>query len=136
MKLARSVLLVSALLAYVAFERTLASTQDAPSVSTDSPAYAAGQLVTIMGSDFSPGEIVTVQVTHADGTAEPGMGHEPTTVVVGPDGSFQTTWTIDIADVAGPQLIATASGNTSGSVSPAAFVRVATVASDKGDYQP
>ena len=135
MTLVRRALLVSALLAYAAFQRTLASTQT-PSVSTDSPAYVAGELVTATGRDFVPGEIVTLQVTHADGTAEPGMGHEPTTVVVGSDGSFQFTWTPNAADIAGPQLLATISGNASGDVAPATFARIATVSSDKGDYQP
>src|SRR5262245_60236341 len=135
MTLVRRALLVSALLAYAAFQRTLASTQT-PSVSTDSPAYVAGEVVTATGRDFVPGEIVTVRVTHADGTAEPGMGHEPTTVVVGSDGSFQFTWTANAADIAGPQLLATVSGNVSGDVAPAAFVRAAIVTTDKGDYQP
>ena len=135
MTFVRRALLVSALLAYAAFQRTLASTQF-PSVSTDSPAYLAGELVTATGRDFVPGEIVTLQVTHADGTAEPGMGHEPTTVVVGSDGSFQFTWTPNAADIAGPQLLATVSGNASGDVAPATFARIATVSSDEGDYQP
>ncbi|HEU5255033.1 MAG TPA: PxKF domain-containing protein [Vicinamibacterales bacterium] len=105
-------------------------------MSTDSPAYVAGELVTATGRDFVPGESVTLQVTHADGTAEPGMGHEPTTAVVGSDGSFQFTWTPNGADIAGPQLLATVSGNASGDVAPATFARIATVSSDKGDYQP
>jgi len=109
MTLVRRALLVSALLAYAAFQRTLASTQS-PSVSTDSPAYVAGELVTATGRDFVPGEIVTLQVTHVDGTAESGMGHEPTTVIVGSDGNFQFTWTPNAADIAGPQLLVTLSG--------------------------
>src|SRR4030095_11424156 len=35
-----------------------------------------------------------------------------------------------------PQLVATASGNASGNVTPAAFTRIAYVAPEKGDYQP
>ena len=135
MTLVRRALLVSTLLAYAVFQRTLASTQT-PSVSTDRSVYVAGELVTAIGRDFVPDEIVTVQVTHADGTAEPGMGHEPTTVIVGSDGSFQFTWTANAADIAGPQLLATVSGNVSGDVEPAAFARIATVSPDKGDYQP
>src|SRR5215467_9256180 len=50
-------------------------------ISTDHAAYVAGETVTILGSGFMPSENVTVQVTHADGGAEPGMGHEPATVV-------------------------------------------------------
>src|SRR5678816_471905 len=98
MTLVRRAVLVSAVLAYAAFQRTSASTQT-PSVNTDSPAYVAGELVTVTGRDFVPGEILTVQVTHADGTAEPGMGHEPATMVVGSDGSFQFTWTANAADI-------------------------------------
>ena len=30
----------------------------------------------IAGSGFAPGEFVTLRVTHADGTAEAGMGHD------------------------------------------------------------
>jgi len=135
MTLVRRALLVSALLAYAAFQRTLASTQS-PSVSTDSPAYVAGELVTATGRDFVPGEIVTLQVTHVDGTAESGMGHEPTTVIVGSDGNFQFTWTPNAADIAGPQLLVTLSGNASADVAPATFARIARVSSDKGDYQP
>src|SRR4029450_2213125 len=136
MKAARLLFVVSALLAYIAFEGTPASTQNAASISADRPTYVAGEPVTITGRDFAAGEIVTVQVTHADGTAESGMGHEPTTAVVGADGTFQATWTVAAADIAGPQLVATASGNASGNVTPAAFTRIAYVAPEKGDYQP
>jgi uncharacterized protein len=136
MKSARRLFVVSGLLAYIAFEGTPASTQNAASISADRPTYVAGEPVTITGRDFAAGEIVTVQVTHADGTAESGMGHEPTTAVVGADGTFQATWTIVAADIAGPQLVATASGNASGSVTPTAFTRIASVAPDKGDYRP
>ena len=136
MKSARRVLFVSALLVYAALQGTPASTQNAASIGTDRPTYVAGELVTITGRDFAAGEIVTVQVTHADGTAETGMGHAPTTAVVGADGKFQTTWTIAAADLAGTQLVATSSGNVSSAVTPAAFTRIASVASDKGDYQP
>ena len=136
MNSARRLFVVSALLAYVAFEGTPASTQNAASIGTDRSTYVMGETVTITGRDFAAAEIVTVQVTHADGTAESGMGHEPTTAVVGADGTFQINWTIAAADTAGPQLVATASGNSSGGVTPAAFTRIASVTTDKGDYQP
>jgi len=136
MKAAPRVLFVSALVAYVAFQGTPARTQNAASISIDQPTYVAGEPVTITGRGFAAGEIVTVQVTHADGTTESGMGHEPTTIVVGVDGTFQTTWAIAAADVAGPQLVATASGSVSGGVTPVSLARIASVAPDKSDYQP
>src|SRR5215468_810071 len=110
MKSARRGLFLSALLAYTAFQHAVVNTQNAPSASTDRSAYVAGETVTIAGYGFATGEIATVQVTHVDGTAEPGMGHEPTTAVVAPDGSFEVTWTIHRADVAGSQFVATVSG--------------------------
>src|SRR5262249_9748812 len=131
MKPVRRVLFLSALLAYVVLRPTLVGTQSTASISTDRATYVAGEVVTISGRDFAAGEVVTLQVIHADGTAESGMGHEPTTAIVGTDGTFQTTWTIAAADTAGPQLVATASGNSSGGVTPAAFTRIAFVATDK-----
>ncbi|MEQ1912480.1 MAG: hypothetical protein ABMA15_26910, partial [Vicinamibacterales bacterium] len=107
-----------------------------PAVSTDSSWYVAGGTVRIAGRDFAAGETVTVRVLHADGAAEPGMGHEASTGVVRPDGTFQTSWIPSATDVAGPAFIVTAAGSASGAVAPAAFWRIAGVATDKSDYFP
>jgi predicted extracellular nuclease len=134
---ARRVLFVSALVAYIAFQHTTVNTQiAAPSVSIDRAAYVAGETVTIAGRDFAAGEIVTAQVMHADGTAEPGMGHEPITTTVGVDGTFQVTWVVIGADLSGPQLTVNVSGDVSGAIAPVPFARTAAVSTDKGDYQP
>src|SRR5262245_1691203 len=134
---ARRVLFVSALVAYIAFQHTTVKTQNAaPSVSIDHAAYVAGEMVTIAGRDFATSEIVTVQVTHADGTAEPGMGHEPATRTVGADGTFQVTWVVNGVDLSGPQLTVNVAGDVSGVTAPVPFARTAAVSTDKGDYQP
>src|SRR4051812_2003929 len=56
----------------------------APTVQTDRLAYAAGDEVAIAGQGFAPGETVTLSAVHADGTAEPGLGHEPWTATADP----------------------------------------------------
>jgi len=105
-------------------------------VATDRRAYLAGEPVTITGRDFAPGESVSVQVTHADGTAEAGMGHDTSMATAGADGKFRILWTPNGSDIAGPQFVAAASGDLSGTVAPAVFVRISLLTSDKGDYQP
>jgi predicted extracellular nuclease len=107
-----------------------------PMVGTDNGAYVAGDTVTITGRDFSAGETVTVRVIHADGTAEPGMGHEASAAAVQPDGTFRATWSPRGEDLSGPQFVVTVAGDVSGGIAPAGFLRIATIAPDKGDYQP
>ena len=107
-----------------------------PAVATDSSWYIAGDTVTITGRDFAAGETATVQVIHTDGTAEADMGHESFAATVGPHGTFQATWTVRGTDLAGPQLAVTTAGSLSGEVEPAAFLRIAGLATDKPDYQP
>ena len=107
-----------------------------PMVATDIGAYVAGDTVTITGRDFSPGETVTVRVLHADGTAEPGMGHEASAAAVQPDGTFQAVWTPNAGDTSGPHFVVTVAGDASGAIAPAGFLRVAAIAPDRGDYQP
>src|SRR4051812_6583748 len=107
-----------------------------PAVATDSNWYAAGSTATIAGRDFTAGEMVTVRVVHADGAAEPGMGHEPSMAMAGPGGTFQLAWSPRAADLAGPRFIVTAAGSNSGEVAPATFWRIAAMSTDKADYQP
>ena len=105
------------------------------SVVTDSSEYRAGAVVTITGADFAAYETVTLQVTHADGTAEADMGHEPVTTMADGAGGFSATWAIAAADVAGNDFVVTASGAVSGTVQ-SAFRWVARIETDKSDYQP
>ena len=108
----------------------------APRIGLDRSTVIAGEPLLVSGVDFAPEETVTVQITHANGAAEPDMGHEPSTVTAGADGSFEATWTPDGGDLGGVGFLATASGDASGRVAPAPFVRVASIAPDRGDYQP
>ena len=79
-------------------------------VDTDKDGYLAGEVVTILGSGFGPLEEVTLQVTHADGTAEPGMGHESWVVATDASGAFTSTWQIQPLEQAGHEFKVTAAG--------------------------
>ena len=45
------------------------------SVITNKGEYLLGETVSIAGGGFAAGEVVTLQVAHADGGAEAGAGH-------------------------------------------------------------
>jgi hypothetical protein len=109
---------------------------DSPNVGTDRTSYLAGDPVGITGGGFAPYEAVTLQVTHADGSAEQGMGHAPWVVQAGADGAFAATWAIDATDPGTSSFKVNASGELSGPVPSAVFKRGAEVWTDKGDYQP
>ena len=79
---------VFALLSFVLVTSDRASLQNTPSVQTDRSSYVAGDEVVIEGQGFTPFETVTLTVTHDDGTAEPGMGHDAVTVTA-------TSWGTD-----------------------------------------
>ncbi len=100
-------------LAFLGSFPQLASAQT-PSVATDLADYAPGATAQITGSGFWPNEIVTLQVTHADGTPDGGAGHEPWTVTAGPLGSFTTSWYVDPDDSLGSTFLLTAVGRDSG----------------------
>ena len=85
--------LASVLFAGAASAQEIASTVHTPDVG-----QIAGRPVVIVARGFVPGESVDLQVTHAGGTAEPGMGHDPWTVVAAADGTFVTTWVIKPTD--------------------------------------
>jgi uncharacterized cupredoxin-like copper-binding protein len=113
------------------------ATQDAASsLVTDKTGYVAGETVNITGSGYTQGESVTIQVKHADGTAEPGNGHESFSANANPDGTFAATWPVNNSDGTGNDFVVTATGNSSGSAASSAFQRIATVETDKYDYQP
>lgn len=63
-------------------EATAAAFTRGPVAETDALTYRAGDIVTVSGRGFGAGEAVTLQVTHAGGGTEPGMGHEATDLTV------------------------------------------------------
>ena len=63
-----------------------------PLIETDRTGYFAGSTVQITGSGYLPGQVVTLQVVHIDGTAEAGGGHEAFTVTADELGGFTATW--------------------------------------------
>ena len=109
------------------------SSQAKASISTDKKRYVAGEAVTITGAGFLPGEALTVQVKHADGSAEPGMGHEVFAATAGADGTFEATWYLHGND-SGKDFVAVAFGNSSGFSSTAQFSRIARVQTEKSGY--
>ena len=92
-----------------------------PVVYTDKPNYFPGETALITGSRFSPGEVVTLQVRHADDTAEGGAGHQPWSVVADSFGNFTTSWFVDPDDSAGSTFLLTATGNSSGLMAQTTF---------------
>ena len=91
--------------------------------------------MTITGSGFAPNEPLTLQVTHADGGAEAGMGHEMAPLLADADGAFVTAWSIVPADVGSNDFIVRATG-TDSSAAVSVFTRVARISTDRSDYQP
>src|SRR4030095_569860 len=83
-------------------------------VYTDRPNYFPGETAEITGSGFSPGEVVTLQVLHTDGTAEGGEGHEPWTFFADSNGNFTSFWFVHPDDSAGSTFELTATGADSG----------------------
>lgn len=108
--------------------------QAPPALATDRTGALAGQTVTITGNGFQPGENVSLQVTHANGAAESGMGHEPGTVTADATGAFAAKWSINVADSTGNDFVTKATA-VSG-VATAAFGRIAQVQTDKQNYVP
>ncbi len=113
------------------------ATQDAaPRLVTDKTGYVAGETVNISGSGYAAGETVTIQVKHADGSAESGGGHEAFPVNAGADGTIAATWNLNRSDSSGNDFAISAVGGSSGSGGTAQFNRIATVGTDKYDYRP
>ena len=106
-----------------------------PIVVTDKTGYFAGETVAITGTGFAAEELITLQAKHADGGAEPGAGHDPFAVWTDAAGSFTTTWNLT-DDPAGHRFELTVDGAATGPVPAVAFGRIATVSTDKYDYQP
>jgi hypothetical protein len=104
--------------------------QNSASVQVDKTRYVAGETVTITGSGFTPLESVMLQVKHAGGTTESGMGHEAIWVYPDAAGRFQATWSINGDDSAGTDFVVTVSGS-SGAHAQAAFSRTALVSTNQ-----
>ena len=81
-----------------------------PSVASDKPVYQAGDTAHFVGIGFAPGEVITLQVRHADGTGEGGAGHEVWMVTADADGQFSATWNVSHDDSTGDSLLLTADG--------------------------
>ena len=107
-----------------------------PPLTTDKTGYLAGQTVIVSGTGFWANETITIQVTHTDGTAESGMGHEPSTATAGENGAFNSSWSVPTNDAKGHNFTLTATGNSSAISSALQFNRIATIKADKLDYQP
>src|SRR5438128_2218817 len=69
-----------------------------PMVSTDRSDYEPGAVAVITGRGFHANETVTLHVTHTDGIAEGGEGHEPWTVFTDGEGKFSATWFVNPDD--------------------------------------
>lgn len=111
--------------------------QDPPPVlATDKTGYLAGETVNISGFGYAAGESVSVQVKHADGSAEANAGHEALAVAAASDGSISATWNLTSNDSVGNSFVVTSSGSSSGLSGATEFKRIATVRTDKLDYQP
>ncbi|HWO57415.1 MAG TPA: FlgD immunoglobulin-like domain containing protein [bacterium] len=86
-------------------------------LSTDKPDYAPGETIHIRGAGFGSAEIVSVHITHADGTPETGEGHQPWEVRANGSGGFVTDWIVPFDDNVDEILLITATGLTSGTIS-------------------
>jgi Tol biopolymer transport system component len=106
----------------------------APHLHTTTDAYLAGQPVEIVGSGFSPFDLVALQVTHDDGTAEPGAGHERFFVEADSTGSFRAAWSIDVYESTGVSFVVSAEGR-SGGADQAFFVRTGTILAGPDDTE-
>jgi uncharacterized repeat protein (TIGR01451 family) len=113
-----------------------AALQQPAGVTTDRTGYLFSEAVKIAGHGFTPGDAVTLRVTHAGGGAEEAMGHDPFVAAADENGTFSAEWSINREDVSGHDFVLTALGATSGAAGDVAFSRIATVGTDKSDYQP
>jgi len=127
-------LLAVALSLWLGTPSGFAQTTAAPSLHTDRAAYAAGDAVAIAGTGFAPFELVTLTVTHDDGTAEADMGHEPWVTYADEAGEVAATWRIQAGDSSGRQFVVSAVGAQSGPGQSAAFARSAVVATNAATY--
>lgn len=83
----------------------LVSANASPTVTTEDAVYAGGDEVMIRAQGFAPNEPVTVSVLHADGSAEPGMGHEAFAATADDTGFVMDYWTLRAADAGSRQFV-------------------------------
>src|SRR5215475_11401399 len=89
-----------------------ASSANAQTLTSDHMDYGPGDVVTLTGTGFQPGETVTVQVVNADGS--PNSNDAPFSVTADGSGNFVTTWIVPADSSAWAQvLLATADGQSS-----------------------
>ena len=100
----------------------VALAQYTPTLQTAGVAYAAGDEVSISGHGFAPHESVTLVVTHEDGTAEPGMGHEAWVVNADESGLLSATWAINAGDTVSRRFVVSAVGAASGAAHSKVFL--------------
>jgi hypothetical protein len=109
---------------------------------SDKPDYAPGEIATLTGAGFEPGEWVVLQVVHADGTDNSGEDHGTWLVQADPEdgaspGGFVTTWTVCSDDCLGSTLEATAEGLTSGLTASVTFTDASQLGCNTGaGYEP
>ena len=101
-----------------------------PLLTTDKTGYLGGQTVVIRGTGLAPDEVVTLQVTHLNGGAEAGGGHDAFTAAANAGGSVSASWALN-DDVAGNSFLLHASGSSTGQFEPVPFGRIAVVGTDK-----
>ena len=106
-----------------------------PALATDKTGYLAGETVSVAGTGFTAGEVVTLLVAHASGAAEAGAGHDPMTVTADAEGRLAATWPVG-DDLAGHEFTLSATRAEGAAVAPVTFMRIAVVSTDKYDYEP
>lgn len=99
---------------FLSVATTVANAQVTPTVETNQLDYPPGSVVQISGAGFTPGETVTLQVSHTDGTPNGGAGHDPWDVVADYLGAFTSAWYVSPDDSSGSVFLLTAVGDQSG----------------------
>lgn len=89
----------------------------AAGLATDQTEYEPGGTALILGTDFLPGEIVVLQIQHADGSA----AHQPWSAQANAQGSVVSQWEVCAEDCVGTELVLSAVGQSSGAVANTVF---------------
>jgi hypothetical protein len=96
---------------------------NAQTITTDFGDYPPGSTVTITGTGWTSGEVVTVRVTHNPLSLDDSASeHQPWQIIADASGNFTTSWYVPTdGDELGASLIATADGEGSGAHAEALF---------------
>ena len=89
-------------------------------VQTDKFDYQPGETALIAGGGFLPGEVVRLQVLHANGKTD-GVGHDPFSTLTDLDGAISDQWYVHPDDSLHSLFILLAEGLTSGRRASAVF---------------